>query len=633
MKKKIAVFANGLNAENLMKYMKGIKDSCSENFADFHVFLSHDSFGCDEAVNKAEYSIYSLPNLSDYDGAIIFSPGINFEEVNEQIALRCREAAIPTICISSQYEDTIRIYTDNYKGMRLVVDHLLDEHNIERASFIAGPEDNDESNDRLQAVRDAFADRNIAFDDKDIFYSNWINYRATEFVRERHNSEEGLPDVIICANDRLAHFVCFVLDDMGVKCPQDVLVTGFDGDYQSLTFYPSITTVAQPFLEMGVKTVECFEKIFSGCHVEEAHYIPCTLVKAESCGCDVAATYDEYRRGFSIKSYRTDVVRDLHLSQIKSLTDSVLKSDSFTNLDRFLQEYFYKGDGVEGNPFYICMDPDFEKLRELDVLQMPQYKYSDSFCMMTGKAGDRREATKTFNVSDGLVPFEIQDELNHIYVFQPIYHKSFVCGYTIMSDRIDYFGSNNFNFLHVHFNRILDQYVKNMQLTYLNSKLSKLMNTDVLTSTKNRMAFEIYKQSLLEDIESGRLTEVAILVADINNLKQINDNLGHEVGDIYIKNSCSLMCRHFKHSPVFRMGGDEFFIVLKGSDFDRRHEIADNMGYEMLGFAKTETDPVKRISIAFAFAEYDSSIDDSIDDTIKRADNLMYENKRKYKGK
>ncbi len=74
-----------------------------------------------------------------------------------------------------------------------------------------------------------------------------------------------------------------------------------------------------------------------------------------------------------------------------------------------------------------------------------------------------------------------------------------------------------------------------------------------------------------------------------------------------------------------------FFIVLKGEDFADRSEIADRMSYAMLDIDKFEQDTIKRISIAFAYAEYNSRIDKSIDDTIKRADNMLYENKGKYK--
>jgi len=629
-KKKIAVFANGLNFENIMKYMKGIMEQCPDNFADFHIFLGHDSFGNSEEFNKAEWCIYNLPNLNDYDGAVIFGPGLNYEEVSQDIVNRCYKAGIPTICVSSKYENTVRIYTDNYEGMKLLSDHLIDVHGVKDILFIAGPKDNDESNDRLRAVQDSFADHGITIEDRNIFYSNWVMYLATDFVKARYLSEEGLPDAIICASDSIAYFICFVLEDLGVKCPEEIIVTGFDGNDQAMQLYPSITTVVQPFYEIGAQTTKCLIDIFNGIHVEREYCIPCSFRKAESCGCDTSDFYDEYRRKSSVKTYKNSILNDLHLYKIKCLTDEVLKSDSYTTVSQYLQNFFYASDGFEGNPFYICMDPNFGKLGEEDVVNLPQYKFGNTFYMLVGKNGDKKYEMERFDLSNGLIPKDTEDQVNHMYVFQPVYYKSFVCGYIIMADNIEHFGNAKYHFMHTHFNRLLDQYKKNMQLHYLNSKLSQLMNTDALTSTKNRMAFEIHKKILAEEIAKGA-NNIAFVVADINNLKTINDAFGHEFGDKYIKNASDFICKIFKHSPVFRIGGDEFLIVLTGQDFDNRFELTEKMGNEMLAIDKNETDPIKKVSIAFGFVDYDASKDTSIDDAIRRADKEMYANKRKYK--
>ena len=91
------------------------------------------------------------------------------------------------------------------------------------------------------------------------------------------------------------------------------------------------------------------------------------------------------------------------------------------------------------------------------------------------------------------------------------------------------------------------------------------------------------------------------------------------------------MCRIFKHSPVFRTGGDEFVIMLRGDDYNNRNELMSKMNALMSDIMNNEVEPVKRISVAFGLADYDGNIDNSIDDTLKRADDIMYENKREFK--
>lgn len=75
--------------------------------------------------------------------------------------------------------------------------------------------------------------------------------------------------------------------------------------------------------------------------------------------------------------------------------------------------------------------------------------------------------------------------------------------------------------------------------------------------------------------------EFAIAVFDLNNLKDINDRLGHEVGDQYIKNACRVICDSFKHSPVFRVGGDEFAVFLENTDYWVRERIMQQFDSRM----------------------------------------------------
>jgi len=178
-------------------------------------------------------------------------------------------------------------------------------------------------------------------------------------------------------------------------------------------------------------------------------------------------------------------------------------------------------------------------------------------------------------------------------------------------------------------NRILVILKRNMQLTELNNKLSALMEQDALTKVKNRTAYDKYLRNLERDFIEGENKPFAVIFFDINDLKAINDRHGHEKGDAYIKNSCRLICNTFKHSPVFRIGGDEFVTIAQNDDYDKRHELLTSMREHMEAL-KTRGDSVpltERISIASGMAEYDRTLDEDFSSIFKRADELMYENK------
>ena len=96
---------------------------------------------------------------------------------------------------------------------------------------------------------------------------------------------------------------------------------------------------------------------------------------------------------------------------------------------------------------------------------------------------------------------------------------------------------------------------------------------DGLTGVKNKHAYVEATDRLDERIRSGELKEFAMIVFDLNNLKQINDTMGHETGDRYLRDASHLICRTFVHSPVFRIGGDEFAAILEGEDYRNRHSL------------------------------------------------------------
>ena len=149
---------------------------------------------------------------------------------------------------------------------------------------------------------------------------------------------------------------------------------------------------------------------------------------------------------------------------------------------------------------------------------------------------------------------------------------------------------------------------------------------DGLTGVKNKLAYLEALADLETELESGDLMEYGVVVFDVNGLKMINDTLGHEAGDEYIKSGCSIICNHFDHSPVFRIGGDEFVAILKGSDYVNREALLESFRNRII-----DNQGNGLVTLASGLAIYDASTDGSYNDVFKRADEAMYEQKRALK--
>lgn len=149
---------------------------------------------------------------------------------------------------------------------------------------------------------------------------------------------------------------------------------------------------------------------------------------------------------------------------------------------------------------------------------------------------------------------------------------------------------------------------------------------DALTGVKSKLAYLEYEEKYNSAIQGGREPAFAVGVFDVNGLKEVNDTLGHEQGDKFLIDACMIICRHFTHSPVFRIGGDEFVVLLEREDYDNRAELTRSFD-DMMENPKTSD----QIIIAMGVSEYDAVQDDAFNDVFIRADQLMYERKRAMK--
>lgn len=177
-------------------------------------------------------------------------------------------------------------------------------------------------------------------------------------------------------------------------------------------------------------------------------------------------------------------------------------------------------------------------------------------------------------------------------------------------------GENKFVLIH----HSIDTEVKMEQMI---SNALKLANLDSLTGVRNRTAYDADLQHLKEMLASKEQKEAGIVMVDVNWLKDTNDKMGHTAGDELLKSVCNMICSIYKHSPVYRIGGDEFAILLSSYDLRIRDKLLDTA-------RKAASKTRYGISYAIGMAVLEEQ-DASFDDTIKRSDSEMYKNKKEIK--
>ena len=159
--------------------------------------------------------------------------------------------------------------------------------------------------------------------------------------------------------------------------------------------------------------------------------------------------------------------------------------------------------------------------------------------------------------------------------------------------------------------------------------LNRKVYIDALTAVRNKAGYGAYMQKIQDLLDtSAQKPEFAIGVFDCDNLKHINDFYGHDKGDIYIKKASQLICRTFQHSPVFRIGGDEFAVILENDDFRDREKLFAQFRKERAEIRAAAEHEWEQANISMGAAVYDPETDPAVIDVARRADKAMYENKR-----
>ena len=161
-------------------------------------------------------------------------------------------------------------------------------------------------------------------------------------------------------------------------------------------------------------------------------------------------------------------------------------------------------------------------------------------------------------------------------------------------------------------------------------KIQSLMAyRDSLTGLKNTNSYRVWVSEFDKATEKP---DIGIVMLDLNFLKRTNDTYGHDVGDKLISTAAQLIAGIFKRSPVFRIGGDEFLVVLLDRDLEECDGLLKMLDAEN-GNTFVDADGEKLpVSLAVGFARYDPKNDLKFVDIFNRADDAMYGNKRRSKG-
>ena len=631
--KKVAIFATGWGEAVVEEFISGIMKGFSDTRTDLYFFMCYATPYNQPDVKIGELNIFNLPDLANFDGAIIYGNSLDFEGVFDSINERCQKAGIPAVCTGKRGDNICYIGADNTAGTVNMVTHLLDVHHLTDFFFIGGSPDNSDSEERRIALVDTLKSRGIELKDDHCITTYWAPEAAEECVQKIHDSGTKMPEVFVCANDILAMATCNSLNECGYKVPEEVKVTGFDHEFFARIFDPAISSVDQATFDKGIACADVLINAFNGKDSPAEQIVPCKFIPLESCGCTNVLHFENIRRR-ACKGIFTDHMRDQNIeNELVRLERKVMEGDSYADLYPNLKEMYEGISTYVGNSFHIVLEPLFGKSITNSSKTLRTNGYSRIMDAIFSMEHGKVSTNPTFDTSK-LVPVIEDDGINRFFLFLPLHDGKETLGYMILCDDPDKI--SNYNRLNKYATRLdntLAKFRQTLTLNRLNAKLKEISETDPLTRVRNRSAFENREAEIDMAIKNNIQRPFGIAMFDINNLKPINDKYGHDIGDNYIKACCKMLCNAYKKSPVYRIGGDEFLALLFDSDFENRDILLMELRDKMDLLEQSRLPITETLSVASGLSVYDPEKDSSVADVFKRADEAMYENKKYMKSR
>lgn len=618
----IAVFVAGLDEEYQNNIIVGINEFSRKNNINVSYFAAFGGMIESRLFDIGEYSIYGLANLEKFDGAILMTNTINDNTQKEEISQRIKDSGIPAVVFDcDNISEFYNISIDNTKAMREMVRHVIKEHGAKTINYISGPMSNPEAVERLLAFREVMAENNLPVDEERIYYGEFRRFDGHDAIEEYMQSGLPLPDAFICANDAMALSAISTLEKYGFCIPLDVIVTGFDYTYSARNYCPALTSVKRPLSQMGTMACKVLLDLIN--HKQPVpEQLEADCVFTESCGCPavVETNYSEFRKTTYNNIENTNSnIRKLNILSAR-LADTETTADYYAVIEDFVKE-------LECEHFSLCLVCGLMERYKLNSFNDSENSFERMSAPIIWNNGIS-DSIEYFNGED-MFPVP-QTKGGNINYFLPLHFRSKLLGYYIVTN-----SDFPINSLLCHtFTMAVSNSIENLcKISHINKameELNRIYVIDPLCNIYNRNGFIKHADEVFKDCVANEKT-VMLSFIDMDGLKFINDNYGHDEGDFAIKELANVIKECCEDGDICaRFGGDEFVIFNRNANEDSCHILEQRFNAKLEHHNSIVTKPYKiSASIGSVIEKVDSTY--TLFKIVKMADEVMYEVKKNKK--
>ena len=567
---KIAVLICSLVFDSQKAFMKGIErrirdwgDICS-------VFCCHVNIYGSSNYEKGEYSIFNLPDLSKFDGIVFVRNTFQDSFINNSLAKRILESKVPCVCIDGFSPDFVNITSDEPAIMETLTSHLIEAHDCRKIYFLGGLTDSLDTEYRFQGYLSALKKAGLPFRGEWRYDGTFECSSGANAAEYFLNLESEYPDAIVCCNDEMAVGLISELKKRGVKVPNEIKVGSIDFDSISRIYTPKLTTVKRQQYHKGVNAINVLHS-YSEHSVGETITLPIALSCGNTCGCSVT---DEAKNDFSTtNTLATDRYFQAELTQLTKLMTANLMATK--DRDSIIDVLLKHANKVKPTEMYLCLNPEPDYLidysdysKALSIIDRDnQEDYAplllSAFTIKNGKAVIESEE-QMFEKDSLLPPSAEGGTKGATYYFLPIHYLNRNFGYAILGTSGELVRNDFFPSWCTTASNAFENTRKRTVMEQMITALDRMWIYDTLTGIYNRAGFFKLSEGLIRDAINYSVP-VCVIFLDVDGLKNVNDNFGHDEGDNLIKGVADALKKVKRHGEIImRYGGDEFVLMAAG---------------------------------------------------------------------
>ena len=522
-------------------------------------------------------------------------------------------AFLPLVSIGAPIPGLSSIVSDNKVAFKELLNHIYNVHRRRNIVLMMPVSSSVDIFARRQAYEEFLKDKGIPFDDKKIIYADYTYEEAYENLREICPKREDVYfDAIVTCSDDLAFGCIAYFHEIGILVPSDVIVTGFDNQRRCLYSSPELTSIDQQIDTQSYLAACLLDKQLSDREtlVQEMS-VPSIVKYRESCGCPKSNNNEmDKKNRFDTEELilrRKEIIAHFHFF-LQEMQASLSLNDFKLLLIRNLRDYGIKSCVMclYDEPIYYAKNDDFKLPDSARVL----------IAFSSKGYYENLESVET-NPHEKMIPDGFEFEEGNNIVVSSLFNTSYQYGYVAYTP-----GPVEPRMYELIFSATGIALASNRLLTLKENDSV----TDALTGVLNRGGFMKYGARAIETSLS-RGEGGAVIYGDMDGLKKINDELGHDMGDAAIQAEVSVLRQILcKQCVIGRLGGDEFAIVIPGLNEQKFGMLSEKLEAVTKNYNNTSKMPFT-LSISLGSAYY-SKKESDLSLLLKEADKKQYEQKR-----